>query len=149
VRSPALAWEFAAKPSDFGGWLQGGSVSPLIWNVEGSISGSITGGDPKILSPDNLGVDISNAKYVRIRMRNRTSDTEAQIFFVTEAASSWDEKRSVRFPIVPNDAEFREYVVNIGSKGDWKGILRQLRLDPAHSATSGGFDLDYIRIQSW
>jgi hypothetical protein len=113
---------------------------------EGSYNLIVTGPDPSIISPPDLGIDANKYKFLRIGMKNNTSDDKAQIFFITNKDLSYNSKKSVYFEVVPNDSAFTEYVIPMGNHEDWKDVISQLRVDVLHSVKSGTVQIDYIRI---
>lgn len=103
--------------------------------------------DAHLLSADNLNVDISAHKAIRVRFMNHTPATGMRFRFTTSADSTWDDARSRDFDVVPNDSQPREYVVDMSELPGWTGRLRQLRLDLATgSPLTGTCRVDYISI---
>ena len=122
----------------------------LTNNINGSVANSIytlniTGSDPYMHSPDNLSMDASQYKYIRVRMKNATSGNGAQFYWITESDSVWNTAKHVDFAVVANDSKQREYVVDLSGVGTWSGTIRQIRFDPPGS--SGVVELDYIKIE--
>ncbi|PKN91158.1 MAG: hypothetical protein CVU44_20570 [Chloroflexi bacterium HGW-Chloroflexi-6] len=134
-------WEFNSAAE---GWGQPSShVSNFGWQAGGYIGGDITGNGPFILSTDNLGFDISNDKHVKIRLKNATNSTSAQLFFTTNTSQAFSESKSKLFLVVPN-SDYTEYVIDMSALPDWTGTLRQLRFDPGSS--TGAFSVDSIQL---
>ncbi|WP_183530821.1 hypothetical protein, partial [Paenibacillus baekrokdamisoli] len=136
-------WEFASTAE---GWKGTNHVSGFGWQSGGYVGGSITEGDPQIMSGSNLGVDISNNKIIKVKLKNSTTSTLGQIFFKTNADGTWDNAKHKDFAIVAN-SDFTEYTIDMSTVAGWTGTLNQLRLDPEQGAASGSFSIDYIRIQ--
>lgn len=108
--------------------------------------------DPSILSPDNLHVDADTYDTVVVRMKNNTEDTEAALYFrradekPVRPWPAYKTEHSVPFAIVPNDLEFRDYVVPVGENPEWHGTIARLQLDPAENVRSGTVDIDSIEL---
>lgn len=144
---------------DFGssseGWSGGWNTSGFKWNASGSIGGGITGNDPMIFSPDytgnnaSAGIAISNTmrNLIRIRYKNMSSGTRAQIYFETSTSGTMSEENSKSFSVKPNTSSYVEYFVDMSSVPSWNGNLKRIRFDPS-AATSGSFEIDFIRIET-
>ena len=103
--------------------------------------------DAHLLSPDNLGVNVDHHKLIRIRFMNHTPATTMRFRFTTAGDQIWDDAKSRDFDVVPNDEAPREYVVDMSSVPDWRGTLKQLRLDLATGENlTGTCRFDYIAI---
>ena len=138
----AYSWSFDTD-NDFNGWtmqnhLSGSTVS------QGALHLISNGNDPYALSPDWLSVNAAVYDKVRIRLRNDTSATVAQLFFITDTDSVWSASKSVTFTITPNDALYKEYTVGMGTNVLWTGTVRQLRFDPF--GVAGAMDVESIRL---
>jgi RHS repeat-associated protein len=134
-------WKFDSAVE---GWGEPSAhVSNFGWQSGGYIGGNITGIDPSILSPNNLGLDISTEKYVKVRFKNATGSTSAQLFFTTNASQAFSEGKSKVFPIIPN-SDYTEYVIDMSALPSWTGTLKQLRFDPGSS--TGSFSIDFVQL---
>ncbi|HOX49983.1 MAG TPA: hypothetical protein PKY05_00745, partial [Fibrobacteria bacterium] len=139
-------WDFGATSNFTDGWFAGNGITGFGRQSSGTVGGTITGSDPHVESPTGIGTDLNANKFIRIRMRNGTSDATAQIYFTTAAEHTPDEFKRVNFAITPNDPGFTDYVLDMSKVPGWTGSLDQLRLDPAANASSGSFSVDHIRI---
>ena len=103
-----------------------------------------------LLSADDLGVDISVHKTVKVRFQNHTPATRMRFAFTTAADTAWDEGKSKSFDVIANDNGPREYAVDMSSAPGWTGALKQLRVDLASEGTAvtGTCRIDYIWIDS-
>jgi hypothetical protein len=117
-----------------------GTVSNSILNL------TITGDDPFMHSPDNLNILAATHRLIKIRMKNNTGDTGSGIYFTTTTNTGFSETKLVKYSIKPNDTDFTEYVVDMGSNPEWKNTIKQIRVDPVGSASSGTVEIDYIKI---
>lgn len=143
-------WEFYNSNH---GWAPAGlGVEGFILNPEGYIEANVSA-DPYIHSPNNLNIDLTNNKTIKIRMRNNTDFDTAQIYFVT-TDGGWSENYRKNFSIVPN-SDFLEYTIDMsdsnGYAGEatWEGTLEQFRVDPIASVSGtdlGSIAIDYIRV---
>jgi|GEM_PF-970270 len=141
-------WEFANTAE---GWTAENYISGYGWQSSGYIGGTITGTDAFIKSADNLNIDISNKKYVSIRIKNNTSLTIGQVYFTTAVDNSWNEAKHKDFVLQPN-SDFTVYTIDMSDVSAWAGDLRQLRIDPCNAIpgtpASGTFQIDYINISN-
>ncbi|MGG1516284.1 hypothetical protein ABE504_12770 [Paenibacillus oryzisoli] len=137
------SWEFTSNTESF----TAANVSGFGWQSGGFIGGTNGSSDPYIVSADNLGVNLTNNKIMKIKMKNSTTGTSGKIYFTTNSSTSFDEAKSKTFTVTANDGNYTEYAIDMSSVAGWTGTLKQLRLDP-NSAASGSFSLDYIRISN-
>jgi hypothetical protein len=137
------AWDFN-KDGDLEDWSMRKDITGEVSG--GSLNLTITGKDPGILSPDGLGIDAGKYKYVKIRMKNSTDDTGAQIFFITDTDTTYTSSKMVGFRTVQNDADYTEYAADMSSNPHWKGKIKQLRYDPVNRVNSGTSHIDYFRL---
>jgi CubicO group peptidase (beta-lactamase class C family) len=143
--TPASAqWEFNTA-GNTEGWGNQHSITGLAASG-GSLNGTISGSDPYVLSGMNLGIDISAKDHVVIRMKNSTSTTSAQVYFVTNSDLTWSESKHKNFVITANDPDFTEYVIDMSTLPTWTGTLYALRVDPSATAMSGSFQIDFVRV---
>ncbi len=137
----AQAWEF---DTDLEGWGLGNNVSGLTWEAGGYMNGTATNGDPYLNSPAGLALDITDAPFIKVMLKNDTSTDRAQIYFATPAGG-FSEARHKDFTITPNDTGYTEYTIDMSDNAEWTGTLNRIRLDP--SVGAGSFSVDYFRIQ--
>ena len=142
----ATDFEYNFK-SDDGLWTGAGDVTAVA-TAAGSITGTVTGPDPRLLSPGGEETDLDLNQYVTIWLRNDTSATKAQLFFKTETSQSFSSDKRFDFPVKANDPVGRVYHLNMGSNANWTGTLTGLRIDPAQGASSGSFEIDYVKVHT-
>ena len=134
-------WHFV---SDMEGW---NSVNNMTSSVTASVATmTINGGDPYMHSPDNLNLSTDDYKYIVVGMQNMTTDNTAELFWTTTNSTGYDATKHVTFPIIPNDAAQRYYIIDLSANPAWTGIIKQIRLDPSVSATSGSSKIDFIKF---
>ena len=101
----------------------------------------------RLLSADNLGVNIKRHKTLRLRLQNHTTAERMKLSFVTRADGAWDDAKSCSFAVTPNDAGLRDYAVDLSAVPGWTGKLRQLRLNlTGGTPATGTCRIDYIWI---
>ncbi|HRS72865.1 MAG TPA: hypothetical protein P5175_13580, partial [Anaerohalosphaeraceae bacterium] len=126
-------------------WYAGQGVSNFDARF-GSLLFDITGSDPYIYSPLTR-LDTERYRYFKLRLKNQSSGTKAQIFWTTKTASTWTETRSITFDIAPNSSTFKTYVIDLQSNANWSGVAKQFRFDPVENAiTSGSYEIDFVEI---
>jgi hypothetical protein len=101
----------------------------------------------RLTSPDALGFDLTGDNIVSLRFQNHTPATTMRLRFTTEAESNWDDGKSVVFPVTANDNGFSTYTLDAAKIPNWKGRLKQLRLEmAAGQPLTGTVRIDYIWI---
>jgi RHS repeat-associated protein len=133
------SWNFDTSVE---GWTEGPvGISGFTWQSNGTVYADLIGSDPKIFSPTGLNLNITNNKVIKIRYKNTTSATLAQLFFMTDSDVGFTAEKVITFTPTANSG-YIEYTLN--GPAAWTGTLTRLRFDPA--GTSGSFNVDYIRI---
>ncbi|MEC0229592.1 glycoside hydrolase family 99-like domain-containing protein [Paenibacillus alba] len=135
-------WDFNTD-----GDTQGWTVAKQVYHVSvsgGHYSGTSTGSDPGIHSPAGLGLSAEDNPYIHIRMKNSSSDTAGQIYFITETDKTWNEAKGIGLFIKPNDSGYTDYYVPMWSNKKWTGSIEAIRFDPL--TTTGDFSIDQIGI---
>lgn len=162
--SVARAWEFS-KPMDKEGWTEVNPGTQLRewkdqkWPTKSEPVKYVGGGyyilavenspDAHLLSPDNLGVDLTANKAIQIRFQNHTPATRMRFRFTTDADTAWNDLKSRSFDVVANDNAPRQYTVDMSAVPGWAGRLKQLRLDLATGEPlTGTCRFDYIWVGS-
>jgi len=141
--SPATHWEFTG---DKEGWSGGSGVTDLQWAAGGAINGKITADNAQFLSPDDLGIDLSLLKVIRLGLTNQTSSDEGIVYFMTDEEPEISESKSIRFEMKDNSAAQSEYTIDLSEVPAWKGTLKQLIVSPGLTGGSGSMQLDYVRM---
>jgi len=103
------------------------------------------GNSPSILSQNDLGIAASDFRRVHIRMRNLSSSTGAQLFFITTTDSSWNARKSAAFTITAHDGSFKEYIFDFSRNSSWTGKIKRLRFVPI--ASEGKVEIDSIEFR--
>lgn len=132
-------WNFNAD-GDRGGWSAINGIASLSVS-DGALKGTSTGSDPYLWSWV-LGKPAQDNE-IRVRMRNGTPGTRAQIFFTTDRDPTWTTAKSKIHRIFPN-SRFTVYRFDMSGVPGWTGNITRLRLDPVDAA--GSFAIDWIRI---
>ncbi|NLP84174.1 twin-arginine translocation signal domain-containing protein [Microbacterium sp. CFH 90308] len=134
-------WDFSA---DEDGWTVDKQVTGLA--AAGSIlSGSATGADPGLLSPDVLGLEAADHPWIRIRMKSAPS-TGGELFFITAADGAWSESKGISFHAEPDTSGYGIVDIPMWKVPTWKGTIRQIRFDPTVLFSPATFEVDYIRV---
>lgn len=111
----STAWEFNTMwQAD--GWAALSQSAFTVWGGINTITS--TGSDPYMESPDNLGIDASKHRYIRIRMKNNTSSTIGQLYFQRNDAASYTEDKSIMFATSAYDGDYKEYVIDMWANGN-------------------------------
>jgi GH43 family beta-xylosidase len=138
---PPHFWNFDV---DLEGWYGlhhlNGSVQSGLLQLE------VTGNDPYLHSPDHLSVATDTLDRVIIRMKNQTTATMAQLYWITNSESSYGSNKSLSFPIHANDSVHNDYIIDLSSHSQWAGTLRQIRLDPVSGTDAGTISVNFIKV---
>lgn len=137
----ARRWKFE-QPGDMEGWTMSGPLQGAVQS--GALKLVSTGGDPKLFSPSELGLDASVSSYVTIRMKSDVTSF-ADVFFITNEDQSWDAAKNVHFQ-AQGGGEWTEYRINMKASLKWLGTVKQLRVDPLSG--TGNVEVDYIGIST-
>ena len=133
------AWEFE-RNGDTEGWVAWNQLYAMRAR-SGRLMAESAGGDPYMASPA-LAMDAQSFPIIQIRM-SVSSGSTAQVFFITDADTEYDEAKSQRFSITGH-RQFHIYTIDMSTAPGWTGTITQLRLDPVD--TQGAIDIDYIRL---
>ncbi|MEN6385761.1 MAG: hypothetical protein ABFD79_11270, partial [Phycisphaerales bacterium] len=91
--------------------------------------------------------DAGKCRYFKIKLKNQTAGTEAQLFWITKTDTGWNEVKSLKFSIISNSNDFKTYLVDLYSNPNWSGIVKQLRFDPTNnSVSSGHYEIDFAEV---
>jgi hypothetical protein len=133
-------WEFDTN-GDAEGWSAWNQLSPLQI-TDGHLVTQSTGTDP-YMGSSWLAVDATRYSTIQINMKVSAGDT-AQLFFLTDASNTYDEIKSLRFPIQANGG-YHTYSLDMSQVPGWQGLITQIRFDP--TIAQAAVDIDYIRLQ--
>ena len=129
---------------DFQGFNSFGGATPTVAN--GKLNLDIFYDDPQFKSVDNMNIDASVYKYVKIKMKNGTAGTTSSLFFITTADASWDGTKMKVVNVRAQDPNYTEYLFDMSTVAAWTGTIRQLRIDPEDGASSGTVSIDSIGV---
>jgi len=133
-------WHFRTSSE---GWT--GDLDVTEFSADNSRLSLRSGGiAPSILSQDGLGIAASDFRRVHIRMRNLSSSTDAQLFFITTTDSSWNARKSAALTITAHDKSFKEYIFDFSRNSSWTGKIKRLRFAPI--ASEGKVEIDSIEF---
>jgi hypothetical protein len=143
VSGRPTAWEFNNDGdlegwNSFNDWTSNTVSSGVLWGLSGI--------DP--YSHSSLTwANTHRLPFIRIRMQ-QTAGSNAQIFFIRETDGTWDQDKSVVFPINA-DGQFNEYVIDMRSNCPdyYKGVVTGIRLDPT-DASGSSMAIDYVRFST-
>ncbi|HEY0828963.1 MAG TPA: hypothetical protein VGE40_12770 [Bacilli bacterium] len=140
---PLKAWDFNTD-GDFEGWSMANQVTGSVSG--GALNLTVSGSDPQIKSPDNLNINSGQYPKMTIRMKNETTATKGQLYWITDTDTTWDTNKRVEYTITANDSDYKEYSISLGSKLYWTGTIKQLRVDPEEGASSGVVKIGFIHL---
>ncbi len=101
--------------------------------------------DAQLLSADQLGIELTGKETLLARLQNHTPATKMRLRFTTDADPEWNDAKSLTFATIGNDIDGRVYTLDLSTVPDWKGRLRQIRLDLSDGKPlTGTCRFDYI-----
>jgi hypothetical protein len=160
----------AAEPTVLREWRFDGWNDAQGWTTDAALGGSVAGGGlwlhiqraaapdaplswrqliwpdhaPYSLdSPAGLGIDAARATKVRLRLLNRSPETDGLLIW-RNAAEPEKDAGSVRFTFRPNCNEWQDVVVNVDTR--WGGTIDRIRILPALLGVSGDMWIASIAI---
>lgn len=134
-----LSFELA-RPGDLEGFAAT-NVDNLA-SAGGFLWGDATNGDPQLLAP---AMQIDAAKVATLEVvATAAAGSAAQIYFMTAAATSFDEANSFWFAINA-DARPHVYRIATATNANWSGTITRLRVDPSDAA--GAIGVDAVRLR--
>ena|GEM_PF-1645960 len=143
VYTESLTWTF----DQMDGW-QGNAFIEQLHVSAGALHGTALGsggssGEPSLLSPDSLQIEGAKVNRIRVRLNNQTDSTSASLYFKTTDDTGWSSTKRISFFTIPNDNEYREYVLDTTNAAGWSGTIDQIKIVPV-SGESGDFAIDSV-----
>ena len=138
-------WNFN-NDGNFEGWQLTKNVTGKVLN--GLISLTPIGTDPFIHSYNSLGMSPLESQF-SVSMKNSTSGSMAQLFWITEESTNWSESKSITFPLKVHDPSFTNYSVDLSAHPEWKGVIKQLRFDVVNTSNVSAAEsasIDWIKL---
>jgi len=122
-RAPVKQWTFDTSTE---GWKIVRHLEKMA-SRRGVLTARTTGNDPGFYSPDKLGLDPDKYPTVEITL-SAERHHRAELFWKTDRAG-WSGRRMKHF-FVNGDGKPHTYRIDVGSHGEWKDTIQQLRVDP-------------------
>ncbi len=111
------------------------------WPIQGELRIKLDKDAPQLIGPAGFW-RASDAPKLKIEAAFNTRDVNARVFFGTWQYPYLEEKKSVKFRVIP-DARYHTYTVNLARNPLYKGAIVGLRIDPEPKGTPG----DEVRIR--
>ena len=135
------AWEFK---NDRQGWHLMNAVD-TGWPIRGEWNIELSKDDPQLVSA-TFCQNAAEAPLFHLNAAYRGKPATAQLFWSTHEQPGLAEERSVRFEL-NNDGEYHEYAIKVSKNKQWRGVITDLRYDPAPSGEKGtGIRIKSIRL---
>lgn len=106
--------------------------------------------DPNIMK-EGLDIDLSQYKYIRMRIKNNTPGTMMQVYLFQATGPVTENMISKSYQISASDSRYKEYILPIAEfaeAGRRLDSYGKLRFDYAND-TTGSVDIDYIVISKY
>jgi len=156
--APGFFWDFD-KMNDNEGWmipeqLRGAIIGGAVWLTIGqefhkrnlsAWEAQVWGKGNKydIVSPAGLEIPAENVSKVKMRILNRSPETDGYIFWLAQTSAGPDSGKK-RFSMKPDHGEWQEVICHIDN--EWKGTLEQIRIRPGQLWSRGDIWIDWISI---
>ena len=167
---PDTAPVTTAKPVVFKSWEFAQWNDPQGWTVPPALGGTVAGGGlwlhiqmlPEstatlswrqliwlphpplsLVSPAGLGIDATRATKVRLKLFNRSPETDGLLIWRTAAAPEKN-AGTVRFTMQPMCDHWQEVMIDLDKR--WSGIVDQIHILPALIGTSGDMWIAKIAV---
>ncbi len=112
----------------------------------GALNLTVNQDDPGIVTPDLLGLPVTDYAQVEIRMRNRTAHTQFVVYFTTHEDPVIDAIKRVAVPVTADYADYTTYLIDLRQNPRCTGRIPQLRIDPVQRTSTGTASIDSIRV---
>jgi len=122
LATPTTEWRFA-EPGDTLGWSAASDLSAAVV-ANGVLKMNITGGDPYWISPV---FGVAAEKVTGFAIRARVSKPGGGFFWGTSFGPIAP-AREVQLNL-PADGQFHEVFVDLTAHPEWRGVIKQLRVD--------------------
>ncbi len=139
-------WNFT---DDLEGWSldpKGGTVEQSDGNLKFTVGGlkSTEAGDLPSVDNDVESWEPADLRYLWLSIKNETASDSGAFHFFHDAGG----KDSVGYSLSPNDAEFRDVLIDLDTLDFWTGsnIYSRFRLKPVNRNDPGTVHVDFIRF---
>lgn len=159
VSGYARVWDWSSQmtnnPLGWNGWYQWGSESVGSDGHQTCLWGVATGATPYGYSPINgagsngTWIDTTRWGTIQVKMQQTYGplSPNAKIYFVTETDGTWNEAKSISWPLAQDYGVQHVYNVDLTQCPSWKGVVIGVRLDPVY--TSGtAWGIQYLSTLS-
>ncbi|MEG1441816.1 MAG: copper amine oxidase N-terminal domain-containing protein, partial [Oscillospiraceae bacterium] len=133
---------------DNDGDMEGGRIGGDYSSAKvegGAFKGTVAGGDPIFYTPDGLDIPAEEIKNISIGVKNSTTGTAMDIFFITNNSGSYAEDKVIYTNVKPQTDDVVKYNINPKKSSMWKDKIRQIRFDVTNK--NGNVEIDYIRLE--
>ncbi|MBM3289972.1 MAG: hypothetical protein FJY92_07450, partial [Candidatus Hydrogenedentes bacterium] len=165
------AWSVAAsEPTVFKSWEFDRWNDQQGWSVPPAFGGSVAGGGMwlhiqalpehaqklswreliwlphpplSLVSPSGLGIDATRATKVRLRILNRSPETDGLLTWRTASAPDTN-AGTVRFTMQPMSDRWQDVVIDLENR--WSGVVDQIHISPALIGFSGDIWIAKIAV---
>jgi hypothetical protein len=98
-----------------------------------------------LVSPRGLSIPSQAMNKIKMRILNRSSETDGFVFWRNSDNPEKDGGR-VRFTMKPDCAEWQEVICHMD--GRWQGTIEQIRIQPASNWWRGDMWIDWIKVSN-
>ncbi len=147
---PERQWDFLSSAE---GWTTAPGPGP-VGHRAAAIFGSATGFC--VVQPPNFSVTkLVGTQNMMLRMRHRGNAVSAKFAFciideqdIFNPENLWEEKNSGGFELV-SDGAFHDYILDTGGFENWRGRLKQMRLEFIAASPKDDFEWEIAYIAIW
>ena len=113
------------------------------WQGSGDLKASLAGeglyaaNDPQFNREWKIGVSLDEYKYLAVKMKNGTSDTQSKIYYMRDSEGP-DESRAATAAITANADDYQIAVFDMSAVSNWNGVPKKIRFDIVEGAAESG-----------
>jgi len=127
-KSKPFSWMFETHGTeDWTGYTNIG----VIKATQGALWVGLAGNDPAIKS-GTFELPADEYKYLRLRIKNEAPASELFFMFIRKDSTTWGGVQKYIINISGQDAEYKEYIIDLTKNSEWKGTITQFRVDPVN-----------------
>ncbi|MFC7619264.1 stalk domain-containing protein [Microlunatus sp. GCM10028923] len=137
------SWTFDVD-GDLQGWSDLEHTVDGLAVSGGALRGTAITNDPRLVSPDDLGLVAADHPYVHVRMRAGAT-SEQELFFIQPGNTTYSRDRGLVWHAEPDANGVIEADIPVWQCPTWQGTISQIRIDPL--ITTGDFAIEEVTLR--
>jgi hypothetical protein len=127
-KSKPFSWMFETHGTE--DWTSFTNIG-VMKATQGALWVGLAGNDPAIKS-GTFELPADEYKYLRLRIKNESPASELFFMFSRKDSPTWGGVQKYIINISGQDAEYKEYIIDLTKNSEWKGTITQFRVDPVN-----------------